>query len=265
MRPIILSGIVEFVRRGDLSDCSLYLHPPTIHDDDRRLERKLMADFDREHPLILRSLLDAVGGGLRTEPLLVLPRLSRIADFAHFGESVCQGLEHAPATFLAAYERNRKADDESALDDSSVARTLRALTYDAWYWTATAAELLDELLSTAGENTLASKSWPRTPTGLSSGLRRIAPQLRTTGITVKFDRDKYKRTITVNRMAYPEITRLDHQCNRKIPGWMTLMTLMTLMTHYSGPSQAEETALRSQFVDGGGCLPHGLRRISAHR
>ena len=73
----------------------------------------------------------------------------------------------------------------------------------AWLWTGTASELLDELTSLAGETDLASRAWPRTPKGLSSILRRIAPQLRTTGLAVKFDRGKYKRTITVNRVVMP--------------------------------------------------------------
>ncbi len=108
-----------------------------------------------------------------------------------------------PGTFLAAYHRNRQAAVESVLEDSPVARTIRALIDDAWSWTGTAAELLDELTSMAGETDLASRAWPRTPKGLSSILRRIAPQLRTTGLAVKFDRGKYKRTITVNRVVMP--------------------------------------------------------------
>jgi hypothetical protein len=63
--------------------------------------------------------------------------------------------------------------------------------------------LLDELASIAGETALASKACPRTPKGLSSILRRIAPQLRTTGLAVKFDRDEYRRTITVIRANLP--------------------------------------------------------------
>ena len=58
--------------------------------------------------------------------IIDLPRLPRMADFAHFGEAVCQGLGHAPGTFLAAYNRNRQAADESALEDSPVARTMKA-------------------------------------------------------------------------------------------------------------------------------------------
>ena len=198
-RPIILSGIDEFVRRGDLSDRSVYLHPPTILDDDRRLQGKLMAEFDREHPLILGALLDAVAGGLRMEPLIDLPRLPRMADFAHFAEAVCQGLGHPPGTFLAAYNQNRQAANESVLEDSPVARIVRTFMVDTTSWTGTASELLDELSAMATERALASRAWPRTPKALASVLRRIAPQLRTTGLIVDFDRSKNTRNITITR------------------------------------------------------------------
>ena len=178
MRPIVVNGIDDFVRRGDLSDRSVYLHPPAIRDIDRRLERKLMLEFDRDHPLILGALLDAVAGGLRLEPMVPAARLPRMADFAHFAESVCQALGHAPGSFLAAYDRNRQAASDSLLDDSPVARAFREFADRVPSWTGTASELLDELTALAGPRALASKTWPKTPKGLSAIIRRLAPQLR---------------------------------------------------------------------------------------
>ena len=131
------------------------------------------------------------------EPHIELPCLPRMADFAHFAEAVCQGLGHSPGTFLAAYNRNRQAANESVLEDSPVARFVRTFMVDTTSWTGTASELLDELSAMATERALASKAWPRTPKALSSVLRRIAPQLRTTGLIVDFDRSKNTRNITI--------------------------------------------------------------------
>jgi putative DNA primase/helicase len=99
------------------------------------------------------------------EPLMDLSRLPRMADFAHFAEAVCQGIGHAPGTFLAAYNRNRRAANESVLEDSHVARTMRAFMGDATSWSGTASEPLDELTEIADTRDLASKAWPRTPEG----------------------------------------------------------------------------------------------------
>jgi putative DNA primase/helicase len=172
--------------------------------DDRFYARFAVDGHEETHELrsssfIFRALIDAIAGGMRMEPLLDLSRLPRIADFAHFAEAVCQGLGHPPGAFLAAYDRNRQAANESVLDDSPVARTIRAFVADANSWTGTASELLDELSAMAGERDLASKAWPRRPKVLSSILRRIAPQLRTTGVVVDFDRSTNSRTITLGR------------------------------------------------------------------
>src|SRR5262249_53634379 len=72
MRPAILTGITDFVSRGDLIDRSLFLHLPVIPEENRRLERELWPDFDRQAPRLLGALLDAVAGGLRILPQIKL-------------------------------------------------------------------------------------------------------------------------------------------------------------------------------------------------
>ena len=179
MRPVILNGIDDFVRRGDLSDRSLYLHPPTIADENRRLERTLMAGFDRDYPSIFGALLTAVANGLRMEPHVNLPRLPRMADSLRFSQSpFARASATRTGVFLAAYNRNRQIATEAVLDDSPMARPLREFLGENSTWTGTASELLNQLTAIAGEKALAAKAWPRTPKGLSSILRRIAPQLR---------------------------------------------------------------------------------------
>ena len=138
-----------------------------------------------------------MAGGLRTEPTLDATKLPRMADFALFAESVCQGLGHSPGAFLAAYQRNRRTATESLLDDSPVARAFREFADRFPFWTGTASELLDELTELAGPRALTTKSWPKTPKGLSAIIRRLAPQLRATGVAITFSRDQHQRVVTV--------------------------------------------------------------------
>ena len=44
-RPVLLSGIEEFVRRGDLGDRTVYLNLPSIDDADRRREQEFWPAF----------------------------------------------------------------------------------------------------------------------------------------------------------------------------------------------------------------------------
>jgi hypothetical protein len=81
-RPIILNGIEDYVTRADLADRSLFLRLHEILERDRKAEQTLMADFERERPRILGTLLDAVSHGLKRLPTVRLDRLPRMADFA---------------------------------------------------------------------------------------------------------------------------------------------------------------------------------------
>ena len=47
-RPVILSGIEEFVRRGDLSDRCVFLNLPPIADDRRRRQVELWEAFHQD-------------------------------------------------------------------------------------------------------------------------------------------------------------------------------------------------------------------------
>ena len=87
-RPIVLNGIVEFVRKGDLADRAVFFYLPPIEPELRREETEFWREFRELQPRILGGLLDAVVGALRMLPSVRLARLPRMADFARFGEAV---------------------------------------------------------------------------------------------------------------------------------------------------------------------------------
>ena len=123
-RPIILDGIDDFVIEADVADRSFFLHLPPISRCRRRTEEAFWAEFDRDYPRLLGSLLDAVSAGMRMLPGLHLKELSRMADAERWGEAVARGLGWAPGTFTDALASNRAVVCSSALEDSSVADTL---------------------------------------------------------------------------------------------------------------------------------------------
>jgi hypothetical protein len=211
MRPVILTGITDIVSRGDLIDRSLFLHLEVIPEQKRRPERELWKDFEAEAPALLGALLDAVAGGLRRLPEVNLTSLPRMADFALFAEGVCQALGHAPGEFLATYNENRKAANESALADSPLAGAMMELAARHQDWSGTATELLDELRAivdpqdgrSSGTNRHRLLLLPKSPGALSASLKRLAPQFREAGVDVQFSRAKNTRMISV-RQVEPE-------------------------------------------------------------
>ena len=197
-RPVLLSGIEEFVRRGDLSDRSVYLNLPPIDDDNRRREDEFWPAFQRDQPKILGGLLDAIVGGLRELPAIHLPKLPRMADFAAFGEAVGRTLEWPAGTFLADYDENRRESTATQLEDSIVATVLLNNSHRIDGWSGTASELLSMLAQAVGGRSAASARWPKSPARLTNELRRIAPQLRMHDLTVTFERSSESRLITIN-------------------------------------------------------------------
>jgi predicted heme/steroid binding protein len=193
-RPVILNGIDDIAVRGDLLDRSIVVECPPIPDRQRRDERALWADFEKARPLILGALLDGVAAALRNLDATVLDKAPRMADFARWVTAAETGLGWKPGTFMTAYTQHRDDADADALERSSLAQAVLKLTLP---WTGTATALLAELNGTTPEPH--GSGWPKDPSSLSSGLRRILPLLATAGVEARFERTKKTKTITITR------------------------------------------------------------------
>ena len=199
-RPVILSGIDDFVQRDDLSDRCVFLHVPAVSDTSRCAENEFWPSFGADHPAILGGLFDVVVGGLRELPSLELKALPRMADFARFGEAVGRGLGWPDQTFLSDYSENRQAATVLAIEESPLAQVLieNASLGGLRQWTLPATEMLEDLNADAPRRLTKAVRWPKSARQLGNELRRIAPLLRTRGISVKFSRTRTDRTITIN-------------------------------------------------------------------
>ncbi len=196
-RPIIIDGINDFVERADLGDRSFFLHLPRIPRTARRTEEAFWADFDREYPLILGGLLDAVSAGMGMLPDVHLSGLSRLADAERWGEAVARGLGWPPGTFSDTLGSNRAAANELSLEESPVAVAVIDLAIHRPVFHGTMQELLKTLSDLAGSVAVRSVDWPKSPRLLSVRLRHFAPQLRSIGIDVDFVHDRYARYVTI--------------------------------------------------------------------
>jgi len=196
-RPVLLTGIEEFVGRGDLSDRSVFLSLPPIAPSDRRLETEFWASFNRDYPRILGGLLDAVVGGLRELPSVRLTELPRMADFAVFAEAIGRSQGLPAGTVLSNYNDNRQEAAMTQLEDSPLAATLLENGPDLNGWSGTPSKLFDLLTSLAGHKVAASPRWPKSVAWFAIELRRIAPQLRLHGILVNLSRCKNGRIVTI--------------------------------------------------------------------
>jgi hypothetical protein len=187
-RPIILNGIEDFAERDDLRDRAIIINHPPIPEDQRKTEEELWAAFQKEAPLILGAILDAVVMALRRYDQVKLGRLPRMADFSRWVTAAEPALDWSEGTFLMKYYGNRQEATEARLTDDELAQALIAFARSKEEWSGTATELLEELNNFINENrkTLA---WPKDARGLGNRLRRLAPVLRMVRVEVSFGRE----------------------------------------------------------------------------
>ncbi|MGH7055524.1 MAG: hypothetical protein ACREFA_17125, partial [Stellaceae bacterium] len=184
-RPVLLTGITDYIERSDLVDRSIFLPLEPIDEGWRRPEGELLAAFEAVRPKILGALLDAVAHGLKALPHTQLARMPRMADFALWA-TACEGALWPSGTFMAAYASNRADADATILENDTVARAVRELMAKRLRWQGTATGLHAELTERAGDAVTRGKDWPRAANTLVGRLKRVAPNLRHVGITVRF-------------------------------------------------------------------------------
>jgi hypothetical protein len=180
-RPQVLNGITEFVTRGDLLDRSIIQEQPTIIDGARRAEATFWADFEAVRPLILGALLDAVSAAHAGESDVVLDDLPRMADPTKWVTAAERALDWPTGTFAAAYRRNRHEGSALALDAALIAAPLIELIEEQEF-EGSASDMLAKLGMLVSEDVVRGRDWPKNPRALTAALKRLAPDLRKSGI-----------------------------------------------------------------------------------
>lgn len=181
MKPVILNGIEDVVKRPDLADRSIILNLPAIAEEDRIDPAVFLAKVNDLRPRILGKLLDLMALALARLPTLQTSRLPRMAGFARLGISIEDAFGE-PGCFLEAYDANRAMSASILAESDPLVGTIEKFASSQPSWRGTAADLSRAL-----------ESWmvpPRhlDPAALGGRLRRIAPILRTRVISVEFER-----------------------------------------------------------------------------
>ena len=214
-RPVVITSIKDVVVSPDLLDRSIRLTCPSIPDDERQLERRILASFQEAHPRILGALLDGVVAALKNIGTFELPVVSRMADPAEWFCAACSAFGWDRDVFLAAYANNRVFAHDLAIEASPIGPVLiEWVETVGGRWSGTATDLLSQLNEHAGyERTddrpakRRPKGWPGGPHILSGHLRTLTTDLRAVGLDIDFNRDKTRhrgKQIFIEKVApYP--------------------------------------------------------------
>ncbi len=187
IKPVVLNGIEDVVRRPDLADRAIILNLPAIAETDRIDPALFEARFQACRPQVLGVLLDLMALALKRLPTLETERLPRMAGFARLGIAI-EDAFGPPGCFMDAYDANRALSSAILAESDPVVTAIAKLTQTHPQWQGTATDLARVL-----ETRLVP---PRRlePAALAGRLRRLAPVLRANAIEVGFEREGKERT-----------------------------------------------------------------------
>lgn len=188
-RPLLITGIDDYIANGDLLDRTMLVNLPTIPPSQRRQEAKLEELYEEMQPLALGALLSAACAALRNVESVEFSILPRMADFAAWVVAAEDELGWPAGSFLNAYMAGATEAQDVVLEASPIGEPVRELVEDLGRWEGTAKDLLADLSARVTEDTRRSKTWPKTARAISGSLRRLAPSLRSIGIEVEFHRE----------------------------------------------------------------------------
>ncbi|PKW09119.1 hypothetical protein SAMN05428944_3731 [Streptomyces sp. 1222.5] len=195
-RVLALTTIDAGALAGDLAERVLMLDLQLIDSEHRRSEEELDATFEAVRPAVLGALFDVLACVLAVLPGVRLESMPRMADFARVLAAVdmTQGWDT-----LADYLATSANVATDAMEGDPFAMAIAHLVEQAGTWQGTAGQLLEALPTPL----IRPPNWPKDATRASGRVKRLAPLLRSIGITVddtQRSRDRHRhRLLTLTR------------------------------------------------------------------
>lgn len=183
IRPIILNGIDDIVKRADLLDRSIILNLPTLQTPYRKTEAEFWGDFEKVKAQILGALLDMLSKALKNLDKVNITEKPRMIDFATLASAAWIGMEWDKKynSLVDIYNANRNLATDQGIDSDPFATAIIKLMSNKEKWTGTVTDALKLLSNNIGFDVTKTQNWP-SANKFKDRVRRIAPALRSKGI-----------------------------------------------------------------------------------
>lgn len=190
-RPQIFNSIAStLANMPDLASRALSIELQRL--TERRREQDMIAEFERALPGLLGLACDGLSSALRNLDRTTLAEDVRMIDAATWAEAAAEGLGIPAGQIAAAWVANRAAADRALVESDELALAVAALLAEQEIltglaeWRGPPSELFHKLGVHASEQAKRGAQWPRSPSGMGTRLKRIAPPMRTVhGIDVQ--------------------------------------------------------------------------------
>ncbi|MGM9381195.1 ATP-binding protein [Streptomyces antibioticus] len=205
-RVLAMTTIDAGALAGDLAERVLMLDLQLIDSERRRSEEELDATFAAVRPAVLGALFDVLACVLAVLPGVRLETMPRMADFARVLAAVDQTQGWHTLDDYLATSANVATD---AMEGDPFAMAIAHLVDQVGTWQGTAGQLLEALPAPM----VRPPNWPKDATRASGRVKRLAPLLRSIGITVddtQRSRDRHRhRLLTLTRAPDEEESASD--------------------------------------------------------
>lgn len=196
-RPVLLNAIEDVITRSDLLERLLTVELSPIDPTERRRERDLWAEFDRNRPQILGGLLTLTAQAMAMRPHVDIPAPPRMADFAHWGEAVARVLGNPPGRFMDMMAANAGNAAYVSLGSSPLFAVIERYMQPRRVSIGTATELLTALELVATDDEKRHRCWPGSANKLSGMLQRMESNMRLNGIGYAKSRTAGERRVVI--------------------------------------------------------------------
>ena len=195
-KPILLNGIDEIARRGDLVSRSIKVELGKIPDADRKTDSALFSAYHKDTPLIFGALLDGLSVALALRDYTKISEPSRMGDFCQWVTAAGKSFDWDDDRFKSAYRRNIQSSFIDSLEASTFASAIVNMFEHRAGFTGIPLDLLEQLESCyANEKAVKSGKWVTTAKGVMTQLDRHQEALEVGGIYFEKTRDRTNKTM----------------------------------------------------------------------
>ena len=215
-RPIILNGIEDLACRSDLAERGLLVELEPV--SNRLTESDLWGNFLIDEPYIFGALVEGVVHAIRNHETISIGAVPRMADFAKWAAAGVLALGFTANEFMDSYRLNIATSQFTNVHNSAVGEAVHQLMKMRSTWSGTATDLLRDLAKYTNESIRRNVGWPTNPKAMASALKRLAPALRATGISVSQKRSDTARLILLdNSVKTASFASLGHESSKSRP------------------------------------------------
>ena len=210
-QPIILNGIQCIVNEKDMRDRSIIIELPSITSSERKSERSLMMQYQKDLPYIWGSILQILPEVLKSYRPDSLTNIPRMADFYEYGFYICEAIEKGLGKNFCEDYQNMLKDQEELIskDDQLFIEFLQfyfeqRISLPQTVLSTTIGELYTDLKAFIQE---CEADFPlrNSSAWLAKDLRRLKAALERAGIFIRFSSNA--KNCSAVKFYYPDLLR----------------------------------------------------------